>query len=161
TSLMLLVAAGVLLMSRSFAPEGLHGLFNPAVALFPFALLVFVCWSLALGEYRLAPLAGLVAGFILQCHLAFVVPAPGTLALRAFGLRRAPRAWLLAALAVGVVCWSAPIADEIAHRPGNLSLLATAATSRKDTEGVRVGWRALSQAIGVVPRFVRAPSSHA
>jgi hypothetical protein len=161
TSLMTLVAAGLLLMSRSLAPESLHDLFNPSVPLFGFALLVFVCWSLALGEHRLAPLAVVLASFVAQCHLAFVLPAAGMLAVGAFGLRRAPRPWLVATVAVFVVCWSAPLADEIAHRPGNLSLLATAAISRKHTLGANVGWRAVSEAIGVVPRWLREPQSHA
>jgi hypothetical protein len=161
TPLMVLAAVGVLLMSRSFAPESLHDLFNPSVAVFPFALLVMVCWSLAQGRYRLAPLAVLLASFVVQCHLAFVLPAVGLLAVGAIGVRRAPRRWVLATLAVFVVCWSAPVVDEIAHRPGNLSLLATAATSRKDALGADAGWRALSQAVGVVPRWLRAPSGHA
>jgi hypothetical protein len=155
-SLLVLAAAGIVLMSRSFAPESLHDLFNPSVALFPFALLVMVCWSLAQGEYRLAPLAVLLASFVVQCHLAFVLPAAGLLAVGAFGARRAPRRWALVTLAVFVVCWSAPIADEIAHRPGNLSLLAIAATSRKQTLGVDAGWRHCSERLS--PPWRRACS---
>lgn len=162
TSLMLLAAGAIILMSRSFSPESLHDIFNPSAALFPFALLILLCWSVACGDHRLVPLTVLVASFVAQCHLAFVPPTAGLLLVAATGLRRArARRSLLAGLAVGLLCWGAPLADQIANRPGNLSLLATAATSRKTTQGAGAGWRALSRTIGITPRWLRAPSSTA
>ena len=85
-ALMFITAIAVLLMSRSLAPEVLHDVWNPSAGLFPFTLLIFLCWSLACGEYRLLPLTVLVASFVLQCQLAFVPPTLGVLVVGVGGL---------------------------------------------------------------------------
>ena len=62
--LMLATAAAIPVMCMSLAAETFHDIWNPAVALFPFLLLIFLCWSVACGEARLLPLAVLVASFV-------------------------------------------------------------------------------------------------
>jgi hypothetical protein len=84
--LMLMTAAALVLMSRSLAPEVLHDVWNPSAGLFPFTLLIFLCWSGGCGEYRLLPLTVLVASFVVQCQLAFVPPSLGLIAVAAVGL---------------------------------------------------------------------------
>ena len=54
--LMFATAIGIALMAQSLPTEAMHDMWNPAAGLFPFLLLVFLCWSLACGEYRLLPL---------------------------------------------------------------------------------------------------------
>jgi hypothetical protein len=175
--LMFGAAAAIALMSHSFGSEALHGIWNPAAALYALTLLCFLCWSIACGEHLLLPLAAAAASFVIQCHLAYVVPALALLVVALVGLAlslRAParrpqarelrRPWrsplmrsLAATLVVTLACWSAPLADQVEHTPGNLALLATAATTSHTTEGARVGWRALTSAIGLPPRWLRAP----
>ena len=72
--LMFAAAFGISLMCQSLPGEAMHDIWNPAAALFPFLALIFIGWSLACGEYRLLPLAALVASFVLQTHLMYLAP---------------------------------------------------------------------------------------
>ena len=167
--LMFMSALALALMSRSFGSEALHGIWNPAAALFPLTLLCFLAWSVACGEHRLLALGAAVASFVIQCHLAYVVPVLALSAVALVGLagrqrgrsrdERRPlvRSLLLTGLVV-LACWSAPLVDQVEHTPGNLSLLASAATASHASEGAKVGWRALTHAVGIPPRFRRTPT---
>jgi len=85
-ALMFAVAIAVALMCRSLTPEVFHDVWNASAGLFPFMLLIFLCWSLACGEYRLLPLIVLTASFVVQCQLAFLPPSLGLLAVGLVGL---------------------------------------------------------------------------
>jgi hypothetical protein len=90
--LMFMTAIALAVMCRSLAPEVLHDVWNPSAALLPFTLLIFLCWSLACGEYRLLPVTVLVASFVVQCQLTFVVPCAGLLLVGLAGLALSLRA---------------------------------------------------------------------
>ncbi|MDX6674077.1 MAG: hypothetical protein QOH11_1495, partial [Solirubrobacteraceae bacterium] len=165
-ALMIATAVAVALMCGSFAAEVLHDVWNPAAALMPFTLLIFLAWSLACGEHRLLPVTVLVASFVAQCHMTYVLPALGMLAVATVGLivsrrsagpgRREPlRRWAIAAVAVAAVCWSAPLLDQAIHRPGNLVVLARTATSHQTTLGAAAGGRAVVRAVGIPPWWLR------
>jgi hypothetical protein len=166
--LMIAVALAVPLMLASI-PGAMHAaIWNPAAALLPFALLVFLAWSVACGDVRLLPLAVVVASFTAQCHLTYILPALGALAVGVAGLGAAARAgrvsgplgrWAVAATIAGLVCWSAPLAEQAVHRPGNLVLLSRAANASDPTLGRTVGARALVRAVGIPPWWLRAPRS--
>jgi hypothetical protein len=165
-ALMVAVAVAVPLMLASI-PGAMHAaIWNPAAALLPFTLLVFLAWCVACGDHRLLPLAVVVASFVAQCHLTYVLPALGALAVAVAGLLTAARSgrasgrvgrWALAAVAAGLVCWSAPLAEQAVHRPGNLVLLARAGNASDPTLGGTVGVRALVRAVGVPPWWLRPP----
>jgi hypothetical protein len=175
--LMLITAVGLILMSRSLAPEVLHDVWNPSAGLFPFTLLIFLCWSLACGEYRLLPLTVLVVSFVVQCQLAFVPPCLGVLAVGLVGLaislRRGQRGsdgertkrnrsvlrWGAVALVVAAVCWAPPLIDQIEHKPGNLTEVVKTATTHTPKLGASVGWHAVVRAIGVPPWWLKHPAS--
>jgi hypothetical protein len=175
--LMFITAIAIVLMSRSLAPEVLHDVWNPAAGLFPFTLLIFLCWSLACGEYRLLPVTVLVWSFVVQCQLAFLLPSLGALAVGMAGLGvslRSSRAglgahgarkhrggwrWALAALLVVVVCWTPPAINEIQGSPGNLTAIVRAAEANRSTLGATVGWHAVVLAVGVRPWWTRNPAS--
>jgi hypothetical protein len=213
--LMFAAAPAIALMCQSLAAETFHDVWNPSAGLFPFTLLIFLCWSLACGEYRLLPLIALVASFVVQAHLMYLPPTVGLLAVGLGGLalsrieiargrkRRAPTLkdgdpawahspmpssdsddarnasaphghpvlrspapegrpalrWGLAALAVGAICWSAPIVDELSEHPGNLTLVAEAATARQSTVGASAGWHAVVRAVGVRPWWLYVPNT--
>lgn len=167
TALMLVTAVAVALMCRSFMPEALHDPWNPSAGLLPLALLVFLCWSLACGEHRLLPPIALVASFTAQCQVAFLAPTLALLAVGLVGLfvsRRSGSAsrlwpWVLAALAVLVLCWAPPAIDEIEHSPGNLTLLYRAATVHSKKMGTTAGARAVVRAVGIPPRWLRTPGN--
>ena len=63
--------------ARLAAGRGLRDIWNPSVPLLPLLLLIFVAWSLGCGEYRLLPLAVLLASFAVATHLSFLGPAVG------------------------------------------------------------------------------------
>jgi hypothetical protein len=163
--LVLMFATGmaIALMFQSLAAEALHDVWNPSAGLCPFTLLMFLCWSLACGEYRLLPLSALVASFVVQAHLMYLLPTAGLLAVGVGGLalsRPRPRSvlrWAAAALAVAAVCWSAPIVEQLSDHPGNLTLVARAATSPRSTVGASAGWHAIVRAVGVRPWWLYVP----
>jgi hypothetical protein len=165
TVLMLASAVAVALMCRSLVPETYHDIWNPSAAVLPFTLLIFLCWSVACGEYRLLPITVLVASFVSQCHLTYLGPTVGMLAVTLVGLvlsRRgaaggSTRRWLLAALVVGAVCWTPPIVDQIEHSPGNLRLVARAPFAHEPKVGWTIGWHAAVQAVGVPPWWLSIP----
>jgi hypothetical protein len=163
--LMVATAAAIALMCGSLPPEALRDVGNGTAPLLSFALLLFLCWSLACGEYRLLPVTVLVASFVLQAHLGFVPPVLGVLAVGVGGLllsRRgqwgAMRGWVVGALVVGAVCWSAPLLDQAIHRPGNLVQVSRAARADKETLGAGAGWSAVVREIGVRPWWLRPPA---
>jgi hypothetical protein len=191
-SLMFATAAAVALMCGSLTSETLDDIWNPAAPLMPLTLLMFLCWSVACGEYRLLPLTVLVASFVVQCHLAFAPPAAGMLAVALVGLMVARRGlarphagpgspassgapdvraavpavtsmrrWWLLALAVGLVCWSAPLLDQAIHRPGNLVRVVKGASSQGHNLGFAAGWRAVVHTVGVAPWWLRPPQQGA
>lgn len=162
-ALMLATAAALVLLSRSYSAETLHDILNASIGLLPLVLLLFLAWSLACGEYRLAPLTALVGSFVLQSHASLAAPAIPVLAVAVVGLafqlreRRgagapgAPRAWLLAAAAVVVVCWAPPVIQQVAGSPGNLGRLVRTATAGQRTLGTTVSWHALVRSVGIPP----------
>ena len=170
---MFITALAVALMARSLAPELLHDIWNPAAGLFPFTLLIFLCWSLGCGEFRLLPLTVLAASFVVQCQLAFLPPAFGVLAVGVAGLlvstwstrgaaagvgRSRIWPWVLSALLVAVVCWAPPTIDELKGSPGNLTEVARTAEANHSTLGSAVGWHAVVLAVGVRPWWLRDPA---
>jgi hypothetical protein len=90
-ALMVMTATAIALMCQSLAAETFHDVWNPSAGLFPFTLEIFLCWSLACGEYRLLPLTVLVASFAVQAHLTYLPP---TLALLAVGLGGLAVGWI-------------------------------------------------------------------
>jgi hypothetical protein len=172
-ALMALTALAIALMCQSLAAETFHDVWNPSAGLFPFTLLIFLCWSLACGSYRLLPLTAIVASFVVQAHLTYLPP---TLALLAVGLgglaagsirrrtappgsRRRVLVWGLATLLAASACWSATIVGELTEHPGNLTLVIESATRPKTTLGADVGWHAVVRAVGVPPWWLRTPKS--
>jgi hypothetical protein len=182
--LMVMSATAIALMCQSLAAETFHDIWNPSAGLFPFTLLIFLCWSVACGEYRLLPLTVVVASFVVQAHLTYLPPTLGLLAIGLGGLAarwiarrrggaararrrgRAPRAprrslvvWGLATVLVAGLCWSATIVGQLTEHPGNLTLVAEAATRHKRTLGSGVGWHAVVHAVGIVPWWLQTPAS--
>jgi hypothetical protein len=180
-ALMFIAALAIVLMSRSLGPEVLHDVWNASAGLFPFTLLLFLCWSLACGEYRLLPLSVLVANFVVQFQLAFLAPSLGALAVGLAGLvvslrspggdsvtrsfagresgRRHVWRWALAALLVTAICWAPPAIQQFEGSPGNLTGVMRTATANHSTLGATVGWRAVVLTVGIPPWWLRSPAS--
>ncbi len=84
--LMFAAAAAIALMCQSLPAESFHDMWNPSAGLFAFLLLIFLCWSVACGDYRLLPLVALVASYVAQVHLMYVLPTLGLLVVACGGL---------------------------------------------------------------------------
>jgi hypothetical protein len=166
--LMAAVGLAVPVMLTSLPSETYSDVWNPSAPLLPLALLVFVAWSVACGEWRLMPLLALVSSYVAQAHLPVVVPAVAVTAVGIAGAvlvgdrARHPDAgassrlrWGAAALLVAVLCWSAPVIEELTNDPGNLSLLERSATTEEPTLGSAAGWRAVVHTVGVPPWWLR------
>jgi hypothetical protein len=143
-------------------PAGTYAdIWNSSAPLLPLMLLVFLAWSVACGEYRLLPVAVLVASFAIQSHLTFVAPAVGLVVVAlavavAFGsARRWPRRWVVATLVVAAVCWSAPLVDQAVNRPGNLVTLVRSQTNDEPSIGLHSGWKAVVRMVGIPPWWLR------
>src|SRR5439155_25479323 len=121
TWLMVAAAIGIGLMCRSIAANNFYDIWTPSAGLFPLLALIFVCWSLACGEYRLLPVAVLLTSFELQCEDSFVPPALAAFAVglvgltvwwlraRSAGAAGVPRTlwrWVLAGGVVLAICWT-------------------------------------------------------
>jgi hypothetical protein len=173
-ALMALSALAIALMCQSLAAETFHDIWNPSAGLFPFTLLIFLCWSLGCGSYRLLPATVLVASFVVQAHLTYLPPTLGLLAVGVGGLaagsarrgraharerRRRALVWGLATVLVAAACWSATIVGELTEHPGNLTLVVRSATKPKPTLGATVGWHAVVRAVGIAPWWLRTPKS--
>jgi len=176
--LMFAVSIGIALMCQSLAAEVFHDVWNPSAAMFPFLLLIFLCWSLACGDLATLPAIALLASFVVQTHLAYLAPTAALVAiglagvgairlvpwLRARRSRLAPGRshawrWVLGAIVVLAICWSGPAIDEIEHSPGNLSLIVTTVHDRGSTLGSAAGWNSVVRAVGVRPWFLYVPRS--
>jgi hypothetical protein len=157
TAFMFAVAAALVLTCGSLPTETFHDPLNPYIPLLPFTLLIFLCWSLACGDYRLLPVTVVIASFAIQSHLAFVPPTIALLAVGLGGLavsRSLPRRWLVGSAAAGLVCWSAPILDQAIHRPGNLVALVRAAGDQGRTVGLTTGWHVVVRTLGIPPTWL-------
>jgi hypothetical protein len=160
-ALMFAAAACVAAMCASLDSYVWHDLWGPAATLLPFTLLFFLAWSVGCGEYRLLPLTVLVASFTIQSHLTYILPGAAILAVAAGFLAasrpRVPRRWLLGTLAVLVVCWAPPLAEEAAHRPGNMERIVQAARAVKQSYGAAGGLRSVAHAVGIPPWWLQGP----
>lgn len=166
--LMFATALGIALMCQSLPSEGMHDIWNPAAALFPFLLLIFLAWSLSCGDYRLLPAVALVASYATQTHLMYVLPTAVLLAVGLVGLiarllaaRRLARVWpwALAALLVAGACWALPVIDQAENRPGNLTMIARTAGNGGAKLGASAGWHAVVRSVGVRPWWLYVPAS--
>jgi len=167
-ALMLVTAAAAAAMCWSFVPDSLHDIWNPSIALMPFALLMFVAWSVACGEHRLLPLLAVLASFAVQCHLTFVLPTIALVAVAGAGLtvavRRdgAPadlRRWAAIAAVLTLVCWSAPLAEQVIHRPGNMVQVVRVGLDDRGKLGAAAGAHTVARTVGVPPVWLQEPRS--
>ncbi len=162
--LMFATALAIALMCQSLPTEAMHDIWNPAAGLFPFLLLIFLCWSLACGDHRLLPAVALDASYVTQTHLMYAAPTAVLLAVGLGGLlvsspRRRVWPWALLALVLTAACWTLPAIDQIENNPGNLTMIVRTAEHHGATLGASVGWHAVVRSIGVRPWWLYVPAS--
>ncbi len=167
--LMFLTAVGMVMTQRSLPAEVPYELWNTWAGLMPFIALIFIAWTVACGDYRLLPLLVLVASYVVQCDLAYVAPALGCVVLAVAGFlfeRRGPSGggspfrmgrWLVATLVTLLLCWIAPLIDQVTGSPGNLGLVGRLVTSGYRILGHREAVWAIARAVGLPPLWLETP----
>ena len=168
---LLAVTAGLLaVFVHGLGPAFLVDVWHPSLPVLPFTLLLFLCWSVALGDRWALPVALGVATFCVHEHVGYVVVATVPfLVASAIAFRSAwagpreerrdrLRAWrrpAVVALVVGLVLWAPPIIDEIEGDPGNLILLGAYFNDGDGEQpaGLEFGWQRQSQALGARPTW--------
>ena len=165
----LIAGMAIAVMCSSLPADLAVDIWAPSAPVLPFTLLIFVGWSVACGEVRMLPVAVVLASFVTQCHLAYLVPSAlilllscAALVLGRSGLSdgASVRRWALIALLLGLLCWSFPILDQAlawAGRDGhgNFAHIVDAAGSRGETAGVRAGVHAVARTIGIPAWWLR------
>jgi hypothetical protein len=166
--LMFATAVAIPLMLASLPAQTYNDVWNPSVPLPSLMLLTFLAWSLGCGEHRLLPVTVLVGSFVVATHLSYAPPALAVIIVGLAGLvvwRRssAPEGgpsmwpWVMAAVLMGLACWTPPVIDEVRHNPGNLAVLRAAATADEPKLGLAAGARAVVHTVGAPPWWLQAP----
>lgn len=174
-------AVGLLLLVRAIGVVVLVEVWNPSAALVPFLVLLFLTWSIVDGDRWLLPAAVLVASFVVQTHLTYLMPVVALMLVTlAAGwgreviavIRRRDRGGLpngrphlpsrpggvrtlLLAIAVGAACWIAPLVQQLRGDPGNLTLVARAGRSAEKRGGLDAVRASVGRAIGLPPRWTK------
>ncbi len=160
---------GLVATMRSLPPEVPYEIWNPWAGIFPLVLVVFVSWWVGTGHVKLLPVLVLIASYVVQCDLAYVIPVAACLgvALVGLGLSRREatktqeplrlRPWVVLAVLAAVMAWSAPAIQQVTHSPGNLHLIWRLATDDHEKAGIDSGWGTLTEAVGVTPLWTRPP----
>jgi hypothetical protein len=151
---------------------------QPHSLLLPFLCFLVMVWALAGGDLGVLPWAVGVASFIVQTHVgyALLVPSLGAWGVGAAGVRlwRARRhdvaAWasqrrhagrqVAAALAVGILCWSQSLFEQLFGHDGsgNLRRLAFGITAEQNEIGLSRAPRYVAEIVSLPPWWGR-PSS--
>ncbi len=167
--LMFATAAAIALMCQSLPAETFHDMWNPSAGLFPFLLLIFLCWSVACGDHRLLPAVALVASYVAQVHLMYVLPTLGLLVVACCGLATerlafAAPAWRARARALRAA-WSGrgrrdrDVGSPVLLPPMQGGAVPAAITAPADIAATRPAPPARRGRPGGSPRRVAAPTS--
>lgn len=159
----LFVSAGVAVFVASYTSVARDPIWNPYFGAVFLLATMATGWATARGDRRW--LIGLVvtASLTAQSHLVFLAPAL-LVTLVALGLgipRRTSRSlltddlpWLIGAVIVGVGLWIAPVVEQLADTPGNLTLLLNSAGQKG--LGLATGFRAIWSFSRPIPAWMHA-----
>lgn len=175
----LLVASllGSLLLVRTLGGGFVASYWNLHITTLPFALLMFLTWSILCRDRWAIPLAAFVASLLAQTHIGFVPVAFSLVGAALAGL--AVQAWrdrsrqdgpgardlvrpALAAVAVLGVVWLPPLIDALTADPSNAArILRYFRGGEESTQGPGVGLRVVLGQLELAPEWLvdkRAPS---
>jgi len=151
------VSAGVLVFLTTYASVARDPIWNPYFGAVFLVATIATGWAVASGDLRWLPGLVATASITAQSHLVFLAPA-GLIALIALtaGILcrrersiRADAPWIAGAAVIGVGLWVAPSIQQLADRPGNLTLLVHGSGQRG--VGFGTGLRAIWSFVRPVP----------
>ncbi|MBA2464549.1 MAG: hypothetical protein H0V42_06195 [Nocardioidaceae bacterium] len=175
----LLVASllGSLLLVRTLGGGFVASYWNLHITTLPFALLVFLTWSILCRDRWAIPVAAFVASLLAQTHVGFVPVAFSLFGAALAGLT--VQVWrdrsgqdgpggrdlvrpALAAVAVLGVVWLPPLIDELTAEPSNADrILRYFRGEEEPTQGLGVGMRVVLGQLELAPEWLvdkRAPA---
>jgi len=173
TTLLLCTFLACALLMRTLGPDFLRDPWNTYVTVLPFGLLVFLVWSMICGELWATPAAVVVASFLAQTHVGFVVLALPLLAFGAVwqvvmtlrGSDAAARKQLgrigISSVVLGLILWLPVMIDVVIHHPNNATRIVR--WFRHPDEGIHTiseGWRVMTGQFAAIPEWLttkRAP----
>ncbi|MBA2625411.1 MAG: hypothetical protein H0U89_07385, partial [Acidimicrobiia bacterium] len=164
-ALLLGAVVGCALLARTLGPEHLKDVWNPYLPVLPFALLLFLVWSLACERPWALPAVAGVGSFVAQTHVGYVplaVPLAAigvvVLVVRRRGEWRGLAPPVLVTFAVLTVFWVPPVVEQVAHAGGNLGELAEYFGSNGDeTRTLTEGYRVMASQFELPPEWLVGP----
>jgi hypothetical protein len=121
---------GLSVLVHGLGPDFVRSPWNPSLPVLPFALLIYLIWSMLEEEAWALPAGVVVATFLVQTHVGYVLIALPMLVLGFVALlvhgrhgeqaRLSVTGAMLISIGVGVVLWLPPIIDQLTNTPGNL-----------------------------------------
>jgi hypothetical protein len=152
-----LVGLAAALLTESLFESTVNLAWNPSIGVYAFLATIVVSLAVAQGRFRWLPVAVATASLATQCHLSLALPSAGALAVGlAIGLSGRPHGWklpLAAALVVGVLCWLAPLLQQITGHPGNWTVVADSLSSHGRTVGFGDGLRGIASVTSFPPAW--------
>jgi hypothetical protein len=167
TTLMVWTLLACSLLIRTLGADFIRDPWNNYVVTFPFALLIFLVWAMACGELWALPVGVVVASFLAQTHVGFVVLAVPMFTFGAVWLavsmfrskdaeapRRIARVGGLS-LVLGAVLWLPTVIDAAVNRPSNATRILR--YFRNPDAGIHTlgeGWRVVSAQFAAAPEWL-------
>lgn len=143
-------------------PGFVYNIWNPAITVLPFGLLLLSCAAVACGESRGLPVLAVIGSFLVQTHVGYLPPVAVAIAV-ALGLRArgrqhgdiAPAPLTTVALTLGalVLLWTLPVIEQLTRTPGNLTRMALFFLRGQQGHSLR-------EALAVVSREIAWPWSY-
>jgi len=170
TAMLLCALLGGALVMRTMGPEFLFDPWNNYVVTLPYGLLLFATWATICGERWALVLATIVASFLAQTHVGFVLLVLPLVALGAAWMvlpilrcgadpneRRSTLRWLALAVAVAVTLWLPPLYDLLTNPSSNVrKVWRYFTTSEEGTHSVTSGWRIVTGQFTWPPEWLTA-----
>lgn len=162
----LLVLSILALYLRGFAPGFWRDIWNPTVAVLPFAVMVLLCWCyLERAHLSAMPAAVGLGSFCVQCHVGFLLPVTAALSSTVVYLLVASRGrwrsvisrhWLsgLVSVLVAAVMWAPPVVQQIFGRNGNIALLWRYLRTARPDSSLSDGVRQMLTQLGTLPAYL-------
>jgi hypothetical protein len=158
-----LVALAVAVLTESLFESTVNLAWNPSIGVYAFLATIVVSGAVGRGRLRWLPVAVATASLAAQCHLSLALPSAGALAAGlVIGLSGHPERWKLpiaSALGVGVLCFIAPLVQQITGHPGNWTVVADSLGSHGPSVGLRDGLRGIASVTSFPPAWwIRIPA---
>lgn len=157
------------LMTHAFGADDLRNPWNPYLPVLPLLVLLLLCWSVAVGDLWMFPIAIAVSSFAIQSHVglamesvAFLVVALAGVAWRGFRRTKEERRawWVRVAKVMGVstgvfaVLWFPVFWGTVVRGDGNLESILQFFRDPHDTAGLNKAIEVLGLQWGPRPEWI-------